>query len=103
MEYRPLSIIYITEKVTNVFEEYGVIKAAVFGSCAKGEMHRGSDVDILVDFMDIISGLTFIDLKIKLENILKRKVDLISYNSLNYSEMKNEILLSAKVIYEKRH
>jgi len=103
MEYKPLSIDYISQKLTPVFMEFDVSKAAVFGSCARGEMCRGSDVDILVDIGNIASGLVFIDLKRKLESVLRRKVDLISFKSLDYSNIKNEILSDAKVIYEKRH
>jgi len=103
MQYRPLSIHYIAEKANLLFEKYDVDKAAVFGSCARGEMQRGSDVDILIDISNLTSGLAFIELKAKLEGVLKRKVDLISLKSLDYSDMKNEILSEAKVIYEKRH
>jgi predicted nucleotidyltransferase len=38
-----------------------------------------------------------------LQNKLKRKVDLITYNSLAYSDLKDSILEDAKVIYEKTH
>lgn len=103
MSYSPLSIGDIAEKAVIVFEKYNVSKAAVFGSCARGEMHHGSDIDILVDVSSLTSGLAFVELKRKLECILKRKVDLISFNSLDYSDKKNEILSEAKVIYEKRH
>lgn len=65
-------------------------------------MHRGSDIDILVDVSNLSSGLVFVELKRKLESILKRKVDLISFNSLDYSDKKNEILSEAKVIYENK-
>lgn len=103
MQYKPLSIDEISAKVMSVLEKYNIKKAAVFGSCARGEMRRGSDIDLLVDASGVISGLDFVELKRKLENILGRKVDLISYNSLNYSNMKDSILSEAKVIYEKRH
>jgi len=103
MPYKALSIDDITEKAIIVFERYNVNKAAVFGSCARGEMQRGSDIDILVDISSYTSGLAFVELKRKPENLLKRKVDLISFNSLNYSDKKNEILSEAKVIYEKGH
>ena len=103
MTYKTLNINDISEKVFIIFKKYNVDKAAVFGSCARGEMQRGSDVDILVDIGNLTSGLAFAELKMKLESILKRKVDLISYKSLDYSNMKNEILSEVKVIYEKGH
>lgn len=102
MQYKPLSVDEITAKVMPVLEKYNIKKAAVFGSCARGEMRRGSDIDLLVDASGIISGLVFVELKRKLENTLGRKIDLISYNSLDYSNMKDSILSEARVIYEKR-
>lgn len=103
MPYKPLSIDDIAEKTAVLFEKYNVNKVAVFGSCARGEMRRGSDVDILIDTDSLTSGLVFVELKRKLEGILKRKVDLISFNSLDCTDKKNEILSEAKVIYEKGH
>jgi uncharacterized protein len=102
MEYRQLSIDEITSRVSPVFQKYNIKKAAIFGSCARGEMSRGSDVDFLVEASDIHSGLIFVEIKRKLENTLRRKVDLISYKSLDYSNLKDSILSEAKVIYEKR-
>ncbi len=100
--YKSLSVEEITTKVMPVLEKYNIRKAAIFGSCSRGEMCRGSDIDLLVAASDIVSRLVFVEIKRKLETILGRKVDLISYNSLNYSNMKVPILSEAKVIYEKR-
>lgn len=103
MPYKSLSTNDIANKTGMVFEKYNVSKASVFGSCARGEMKRGSDIDILIDINNLKSGLIFVELKRKLENKLKRKVDLISFNSLDYSDRKSEILFESKVIYEKGH
>lgn len=103
MEYRQLSIDEIILRVTPVLQKYDIKKAAIFGSCVRGEMRRGSDIDFLVEASDIHGGLIFVEIKRKLENKLRRKVDLISYNSLDYSNLKDSILSEAKVIYEKRH
>lgn len=101
MIYKALSIDDIAEKCSASFKKYGVRMAAVFGSCARGEMQRGSDVDLLIDIGPLTSGLIFVDLKGSLENALRRKVDLISFNSLEFSNMRNEIMTNSKVIYEK--
>lgn len=101
MEYQPISIEELSLKARPVFIKYKIRKAAVFGSCSRGEMCRGSDVDLLIDAGDIKSGLVFVELKRKLENKLGRKVDLISYGSLQYTRSKASILSQAKVIYER--
>jgi predicted nucleotidyltransferase len=56
----------------------------------------------LISFENLESGLVFAEIKRKLENKLKRKIDLITFNSLDYSDLKDEILAEAKTIYEKR-
>ena len=103
MPYRPLKPQDVADKARTLFEKYNVEKAAVFGSCSRNEMQRGSDIDLLVE-VDLLSNpLLFIELKRKLESALKRKVDLISYKSLEQSVSKATILSEAKVIYEKKH
>lgn len=99
MPYKPLKPQDVADKAKGLFKKYNVEKAAVFGSCSRNEMQRGSDIDLLVD-VDLLSDpFLFIELKRKLENVLKRKVDLISYKSLDYSTSKMTILSEAKVIY----
>ena len=102
MTYRPVGIEEITAKALPVIQKYNISKAAVFGSCARGDMCHGSDIDLLVDTSGLSGGLVFVEIKRKLEYALGRKVDLISYSSLNYSHLKSSILSEAKVIYEKR-
>ena len=69
-----------------------VIYMAVFGSVAKNTTNSSSDVDLLVQFSDQIELLNYADnyfsLLEKLENLLERKVDLVSKKSL-----KNPILI----------
>jgi len=43
------SIQEIKEKITPILQRYGVTKAAIFRSLAKGEATTSSDVDILVE------------------------------------------------------
>ncbi len=63
-------------------QEYGVKKAALFGSFVRREMKKNSDIDVLVEIEADISLLDFIELKQKLEETLGRKVDLVEYNTL---------------------
>ncbi len=71
-------------------EKYKVEKIGVFGSYARGEESRESDIDILVKFYAPI-GWEFIDLKDFLEEILERKVDLVTIKALK-PQLKDEIL-----------
>lgn len=49
----------------------------LFGSYARNEASKESDIDILVEFASPV-GFEFVDLAIELEAILNHKVDLVS-------------------------
>ena len=66
-----------------VLKKYGVIKASLFGSIVRGEMTNDSDIDILVEFQDGKTLLDLVGLQNALIEKLKRKVDVISYNSIH--------------------
>ena len=76
------SIQEIKEKITPILQRYGIKKAAIFGSLAKGEAKTSSDVDILVEIKSGMSLLDFIGIKIELEEALKMKVDLVEYDTI---------------------
>jgi len=65
-------------------EKYGVQRIAIYGSFAKGNQTKRSDVDILVQLMKPL-GLEFIELAYHLEMILKKKVDLATFDTLKRS------------------
>lgn len=50
---------------------------SVFGSCARGEMTEGSDIDILVDIDKNVSLLGLGGAYMDLKGALNRKIDLI--------------------------
>lgn len=54
---------------------------AFFGSYARGEQTKESDVDLLVDIEDSV-GLEFISAMLELERLLGMKVDLVSINAV---------------------
>jgi predicted nucleotidyltransferase len=57
---------------------YGVKSLAVFGSMARGDDRDGSDVDILVTFRGKATFDDFMGLKLDLEDLLGRRVDLLT-------------------------
>lgn len=65
-------------------ERYGVERLAIYGSFAKGTPKKRSDVDILVQLVKPL-GLEFIDLAYYLEEVLDRKVDLATFDTLQRS------------------
>ena len=76
----------------------GVKTLALFGSVARNEQSRKSDVDILIDF-DTKKGLfEFIDTKNYLEDLLGCEVDLVTKNAL-HPALKGKILREAKRVF----
>lgn len=73
----------IRRKAVPILKKNGVIKAGIFGSYAIGKARKESDIDILVEFSGKKSLLDLAGLKIELENKLKGKVDILTYNSLH--------------------
>ena len=63
----------------------------------RGELTKDSDIDILVEFKGKKSLLDLVGLKQELEEILKRKVDVLTYNSL-HPLLKDRILREQEVI-----
>jgi len=64
-------------------EKYGVTRAALFGSVVRDEATEESDIDLLVEFEGGRSLLDLVGLKLELESLLKRKVDIVTYSSLH--------------------
>lgn len=73
-----------------VLKAYGIKKAGIFGSYARGEQKKNSDLDILVQPVRNM-GLKFVSLEMELSKKLGKKVDLLSYNGLS-PYLKNKIL-----------
>jgi predicted nucleotidyltransferase len=70
--------------------KYRVESLAVFGSMARGDDREGSDVDILVRFEGKATFDNFMGLKLDLEDMLGRRVDLLTPKCLR-PDMEAEI------------
>ncbi len=79
------------EKILEKLREHDVKRASLFGSIVREEMTDESDLDILIEFRGTKSLLDLARLKIELEEVLKRKVDVLTYNSL-HPLLKDQIL-----------
>jgi len=64
--------------------QFGVKKIGIFGSFARGEQTKKSDVDVLVDFADGYATLrNFVGLADRLEALFRRNVDLITVEGVD--------------------
>jgi len=71
-------------------KEYAVKKIGIFGSFTNNSQDKDSDIDILVELERPI-GWKFFTLELYLENIFKRKIDLVTKNALK-EQLKDIIL-----------
>ena len=62
--------------------KYNVKEIGVFGSYARGEQKKSSDIDILVEFEESIGFFKFLELEEYIGKIVGVKVDLVTKNAL---------------------
>lgn len=86
----------IKQKIAPILKNYGTTRAGLFGSIVNGEMQEDSDIDILVEIKTDLSLLDFVGLKLEIENILKKKIDLVEYSTIK--PLLKERILSQQVV-----
>ncbi|MCI0476419.1 MAG: nucleotidyltransferase family protein [Anaerolineales bacterium] len=78
-----------------ILKQHDVKRAALFGSFARGEGTRHSDLDLLVEFKGSKSLLDLVALKQALEAKTRKKVDVLTYRALH--PLVRERILSEQV------
>ena len=63
----------LKSKIIKILKQKGIKKAGIFGSYARGEQKKGSDIDILIEPPKGM-GMEFIGLNLELEKELGRPV-----------------------------
>ena len=85
----------LKKKLLPILNKHRVSRAGIFGSMAEGTTKETSDLDLLVEFKGKKSLLDLVALKLDLEKEINRKVDVLTYQSLNplikKSVLKNEV------------
>jgi hypothetical protein len=92
----------MTEKIAEYFKTQPVLKAWIFGSCARGEDTSDSDVDLLVlfDHSTPIGLFAYSRMHRELEERLGRKVDLVEDGTLRPA-IKKTAYKDMQMIYER--
>lgn len=93
---------YNTKDILNLCKTHKVKSLYAFGSVLTDKFNNKSDVDLIVDFeeLDVLDyGNNYYDLKFSLENILKRKVDLLEEKAIKNPYFIKIINQSKKLIY----
>jgi len=90
------------DKLIKLCKKYKVTKLYVFGSVITEKFTKESDIDLLVTFDDIDLqnyADNYFDLKFSLEDLFKRKIDLLEEKAIKNPFFKKSINNSKKLIY----
>ncbi|MFA5479964.1 MAG: nucleotidyltransferase domain-containing protein [Candidatus Muiribacteriota bacterium] len=84
--------------IIEILKKNNVKKASLFGSFLEKDFESSNDIDILIEFLDNEKTLLdLIGLKYEIEDRLLKKIDLLTYDSINPSLSENIIKNSEKL------
>jgi predicted nucleotidyltransferase len=89
------------KKIAEFCQRWSILEFSLFGSALRADFRSNSDVDVLVtiDPNARIGLFEIIDMKLELERIFKRPVDLVEKEGLRNPYRRKEILRTAQVVY----
>lgn len=91
------------KSIRKFFSDKPVVRAYLFGSYVREEASVNSDIDILVDLdYSVPIGLEFVNMALDLEDMLEKKVDLVSSRGISkyivpYIEVEKKLIYERKV------
>lgn len=89
----------LQKKIKPFAKAQGMVYVGLFGSTARGQNTKNSDVDLLVRFEKPVSLIKLISIENKIAKKLKKKVDLVTEKSI-HPRIQKEVLKDIKVLYE---
>ena len=87
-------ILVLLKRHKRQLKKYGIHSLSIFGSVARDQALPNSDIDILVDFEKPVGLFEYARLKLYLESVLGREVDLVTPEALR-EELREGILREA--------
>jgi uncharacterized protein len=89
------------EAILAFSRKWRIEELSLFGSAVRDDFSPSSDVDVLVTFSleAKVSLFEFVEMQEELENILQRKVDLVSKGGLRNPFRRHEILNTRQIVY----
>lgn len=92
----------IKEMLKSILENEPVYKVVLFGSYAKKEATKKSDIDLVIDTKSTLKGFALLRLICNIEEKLQKNVDgFEQYEIIENSKIDEEIRKTGVVVYEK--
>ncbi len=73
---------FLKRQIVGILRKHHITKAGIFGSYARGEAKKKSDIDIIIQPRKGM-GFEFFGLQMELEEKLGKKVDLVTYKYIH--------------------
>ena len=77
MSEKVYTIEELKKMTKDIFRKYGIEKAYIFGSYARGEANKESDIDIMIKKGKLKTLLQLSALAYEIEQILKKQIDIV--------------------------
>lgn len=86
-------------KLMPIVRERGISYLALFGSSARGEATPDSDIDLTVRFDHPVSLFDYVDVRLEMEAVLRRPVDLIPVDNA-YSFVRDSMAADLVILHD---
>jgi len=86
----------LKENKITLMKKFKIKNLGIFGSYVRSKQNKDSDVDLLVEFEEVIDLFEYVELGEYIKNLVGVKVDLVSKKALR-PELKEKIL--GEVVY----
>ncbi|HRZ41344.1 MAG TPA: nucleotidyltransferase domain-containing protein [Bacteroidales bacterium] len=86
--------------IINTLQDYSPEMIGIFGSFARNENTRSSDIDILVRFKATLSLLQLVQIEHLISQKLGIRVDLVTEGAVKNRVLKENILRDLQIIYQ---
>lgn len=102
MSEKIYSIEEIKEILREILEDEPVYKVILFGSYAKKQATRHSDIDLVIDTKAKLKGFALLKLICQIQEKLQKEIDgFEKYEIITNSKIDKEIKKTGVVVYEK--
>lgn len=75
--------LFNSKKLNDICEDCGISYLGLFGSYARKDNKKGSDLDLLVEFNKPVGYFGLVRIQRQLSNLLGKKVDLVTKGALS--------------------